>query len=458
MNEYKYPWEEETKVTVEVTPEPPKEEPAPAAEEVRSYQVAPEYRTETPYQTTEAPRATVDSPRTTVEVGRIEPQKVPAKKEKKGMNFLGVVALALVFSLLGSALGSFITVQRMGGSTPGEEVTTQAPRPSVTTPVLSGEEELSRVQAVANNLVPSVVGVRVVTIQNNMWFGAYEVEGVGSGVIVHEDGYLLTNYHVVSDSDNITVSLYDGREVSGKTVWSDSSMDLAIVKIEADGLTVATMGDSDQVQLAELAIAIGNPLGLEFQRTVTNGIISGLDRTVTVSVVENGASSTMEGLLQTNAAVNSGNSGGPLVNGRGEVIGIVSSKLSSAEGMGFAIPINTVKTVLESIVTHDGVYVSPYMGVSVIDTDYINYYRLNMKLDKGVYVQTVEKNTSADKAGIQAEDILLELGGTPVNSRGTLRSVLYRCQIGDTIEVKLLRNGQEMTLTMTLEGQPGATA
>ncbi|MBR3719457.1 MAG: trypsin-like peptidase domain-containing protein, partial [Firmicutes bacterium] len=222
-------------------------------------------------------------------------------------------------------------------------------------------DDMTIAEAIAAKTMPSVVGISTVATQTYNGFGGfggfwgfgggggtYDTTMVGTGVIVDEAGYILTNSHVVNDGDtkSVTVSLYDGSDVDGTVLWNDSTLDLAVVKIEDTGdLVAADLGDSDTVNIGAYAAAIGNPLGLEFERSMSQGIISGLNRSIQVS--DGSKTTTMEGLMQTDATINSGNSGGPLFNSKGQVIGINTAKASSGEGMGFAIPINVAKPIVE---------------------------------------------------------------------------------------------------------------
>ncbi|KKH59039.1 hypothetical protein DU75_07475, partial [Methanosarcina mazei] len=201
---------------------------------------------------------------------------------------------------------------------------------------ITTKEDITTVTAVAKKSMKSVVGITTVeTVRDFIW--ERQVQGIGSGVIVDSRGYILTNSHVVGDNnaDRITVLFEDGDKKVGQVIWHDPSLDLAMVKVNAINLPVADFGDSDTLQIGEIAVAIGNPLGLEFQRTVTSGIISGLNRTIPLDQYYK-----MEDLIQTDASINPGNSGGPLLNAKGEVIGINTAKISTGEGLGFAIPIN----------------------------------------------------------------------------------------------------------------------
>ena len=244
-------------------------------------------------------------------------------------------------------------------------------------------DDMTIAEAIAAKTMPSVVGISTVATQTYNGFGGfggfwgfgggggtYDTTMVGTGVIVDESGYILTNSHVVNDGDtkSVTVSLYDGSDVDGTVLWNDSTLDLAVIKIEDTGdLVAADLGDSDTVNIGAYAAAIGNPLGLEFERSMSQGIISGLNRSIQVS--DGSKTTTMEGLMQTDATINSGNSGGPLFNSKGQVIGINTAKASSGEGMGFAIPINVAKPIVEQVKA-SGNYERPYIGISGISLHY----------------------------------------------------------------------------------------
>jgi len=235
---------------------------------------------------------------------------------------------------------------------------------------INPNEEVNTAEAVAAKVIPSVVGISTKTeIVQQDFFGILSgtrlVEGVGTGIIVDENGYILTNSHVIGDgrAKEITVQLTDGREIEGTVLWNDSSMDLAVVKIDVTNLAAAELGDSDDVNIGAYAVAIGNPFGLAFDRSVTQGVISGLNRTITVG--DNNTQTKMEGLMQTDASINSGNSGGPLLNNKGQVIGINTAKAPAGEGLGFAIPINTAKPIIEEVM-RTGSFKKAFRTVSAI--------------------------------------------------------------------------------------------
>lgn len=279
----------------------------------------------------------------------------------------------------------------------------------------------------------------------------------GSGIIISEDGYILTNNHIVNSGSNnsyyeiekankISVYLYnDETEYSASIIGTDEQTDLAVIKIDKTNLVCAELGDSDGVQVGEFSMAIGNPLGME--SSVTAGIISAVNRKVTDS---DGKTYT---LIQTDAAINSGNSGGALVNSEGKVIGINTLKLSGTgiEGMGFAIPINSTKEIYEQLIQYSKVK-RPYIGITGLDLDKktADYNKLVV----GIYVKDIETFSAAEKAGIKIGDVIIAVDGKSVTTMDELNEIKNSHNIGDTLEIKLNRNGNELSVNVTLAEQP----
>ncbi|MCX7842742.1 MAG: trypsin-like peptidase domain-containing protein [Clostridia bacterium] len=296
--------------------------------------------------------------------------------------------------------------------------------------------------AVAKSASPGVVGISVLRVDSNSILDRNTAQkwGVGSGVIVTENGYILTNHHVAGGkSKRIVVSLEDGRNVDGVTQWSDPVLDLAVVKVNLTGLTAIPLGDAKALQVGETAIAIGNPLGLQFQRTVTSGIVSALNRTIKIDTDQ--GSNYMEDLIQTDASINPGNSGGPLLNSRGQVVGINTIKVSSAEGIGFAIPINVAVPIIKQYM-NNGDFTEPYLGVFAYDKEVIPYLDGNLKLDKGIYVVNVDEKGPAYKNGIKLGCIITQVDGKDVNTMMDLRTYIYSKRPGDTINVTRIQKGK----------------
>lgn len=236
--------------------------------------------------------------------------------------------------------------------------------------------------------------------------------------------------------------LADGREVSGKIIWTDPILDLSVIKIDADNLTPAVLGDSKLVSIGDEAIAVGNPLGLRFQRTVTAGIISAVNRTI---LMQEGY--FMEDLIQTDASINPGNSGGPLVNSKGEVIGINTVKVSTAEGIGFAVPVNIIKPVLKSI-EDKGYFITPTLGIKGFDREIASYYGYNV--ERGVYVFDVTPFGPADRANIKEGDIILSINGYSINSMLDLKEIIYSAGAENIVKVELKTPIGDRTVNVTL--------
>lgn len=295
---------------------------------------------------------------------------------------------------------------------------------------------------------PAVVGITNKAVARDWFNNPVETQGVGSGVIFREDGYIVTNNHVVSGAKELIVSMPDGRSLKGKLIGADALTDLAVVKVEAKDLPTAKFGDSDKIVVGEPAIAIGNPMGLEFQGSVTSGVISALNRTLDIS-------DKLVKLIQTDAAINPGNSGGALVNADGEVIGINSAKVAAngVEGMGFAIPINTVQNIINEIMDK-GYVARPYLGVSVFDPQTAGRYGYQLNIDKGVYIFQLTLNGPCGKAGLQRGDIILKVNDEEVNSVADLRAKVASYKVGDTVKVTYDRNGASRNADVVLEEMP----
>lgn len=275
---------------------------------------------------------------------------------------------------------------------------------------------------------------------------------LGTGFIVSNDGYIITNQHVSGDRySTCYVTLENGKNYTGNVVWADEDIDLSIVKIDASKLNFLDLGDSDSLRVAEKVYAIGNPVGFEFQRTVTSGIISGLDRTIKIEDTDKNY--YMEDLIQTDATINPGNSGGPLINQYGQVIGINSVKITSAEGIGFASPINLIKPILESL-KNNKEYNAVSLGIFAYDKNVIPYINqdlgLDQSLDSGIYVAQVIINSPAEKAGLKEGDIISKIDNQVLNKMSDLRKYIYTKQPGDVVKIKYIRNNREAEVDVTL--------
>lgn len=315
----------------------------------------------------------------------------------------------------------------------------------------------------ANKILPSIVGIKIeYTVNTQSFFGrssSSTATASGSGIIISEDGYILTNNHVVSssssesnsyyqitDAGKVTVTLFgDETEYEAKIVGQDEQTDLAVIKIEKSGLTKAEFADSDSVKVGEFAMAVGNPVNMN--STVTTGIISAVNRKITDS---DGKTYTC---IQTDAAINSGNSGGALVNSEGKVIGINTLKLSGTgiEGIGFAIPINSTTDITSQLIQYSKVK-RPFIGISGIDLNAETAKTYN--LVEGVYVKSVEDFSAAEKGGLKAGDVIIEVEGKSIKTMDELNEVKNSHKIGDELKLKINRNGTEKEITLTLGEQP----
>lgn len=312
-------------------------------------------------------------------------------------------------------------------------------------------EDISNLIENVNN---SVVGISKLKSKGSTIFledGATNL-GLGTGFIVSKDGYIVTNQHVSGEKNSACyVTLEDGRNYKANVVWADGDLDLSVIKINADNLSYLNLGDSDQIKVAQQVYAIGNPIGYEFQRTVTSGIISGLDRTIKLE--ENEKNYYMEDLIQTDATINPGNSGGPLIDESGNVIGVNSIKITSAEGIGFAIPINIIKPIVDKL-RNNGQFNTATLGVFAYDKNVVPYINQelgsNMTLQDGIYVVEVIKNSPADKYGIQKGDILVEIDGKKLDKMSKLRTYIYEKEIGDEVNIKYVRNNKEYAAIIKL--------
>ena len=373
------------------------------------------------------------------------PREKPRRDRRKGA-FAAVMAACMVFSL-GCGFGGGYLASRLNstasssGASGGQPVFYQ----SVSNNTNKGSLSVAEVAAKAAD---SVVEINTETVSSSFYGGQRVSQSAGSGVILSADGYIVTNNHVVAGADSITVRTRDGKSYAANLVGTDPDTDLAVLKIEASGLTPAVLGSSDDLVVGETAVAIGNPLG-ELGGTVTSGIISALSREVTID------NQTMT-LLQTNAAINPGNSGGGLFNSNGELVGVVNAKYAKegVEGLGFAIPINTAKPVIEQLISQGYVSGRVDTGFTPIDlTDEATamQYRVSRT---GVYVYEVTTNTD----GFQSGDLLLSIDGKDIDSMSDYNAALQGRSVGDQLAVVGLRGNRQLSLTLTLRDANASAA
>lgn len=311
----------------------------------------------------------------------------------------------------------------------------------------SGTIQVTDVSDIVEKCKDSVVEITTESVSSgNSIFGQYVSQGAGSGVIISEDGYIVTNNHVVNNATSLKVTTTDGTEFDAKIIGTDSQTDLAIIKIDAQKLQAATLGDSDTLQVGDPAIAIGNPLG-ELGGTVTTGIISATDRQITID------NETMT-LLQTDAAINPGNSGGGLFNSDGNLIGIVNAKESSTgiEGLGFAIPITPAKDVITELMQNGSVTSRPALNVSLYDYTSNNQAQ-NSKYKDGCYIVQIVRNGAADKAGLKQNDRIISFDGQDIHSTSDVKAILKKHKTGDTLKIVVERNSKKVEVEITLQAQ-----
>lgn len=372
------------------------------------------------------------------------------KNKKKGAFGAGtVIAAALLAAVIGAGSGiAAVTLSSKNGSNTSSPITSSVSGSNVNINI--DETAESVVEAVAKKVTPSVVGIRTTTSVRSFFGSSNESTGEGSGVVYSADGYIITNYHVISGAVTnksgskieVFTDTLDSNSYEATVVGYNISTDLAVIKINAKGLTPAEFSDSSKLKVGQYVITVGNPGGLEFMDSVTYGVISGLNRVV--------SSDSDVKLIQTDAAINPGNSGGALVNTKGQLVGINSSKIVSEEfeGMGFAIPSNTVAEICKNIIEKQN-DPEPYLGISVSEkynSSVLKYYGY----PSGAVVSSVADGSPADNAGLAKGDIITEFGGTKITEYSMLESLLQKCKPGDQVSVKIYRSGRYYSTTVTI--------
>ena len=395
-----------------------------------------------------------------------EPKK-QEKREKKEKSragrIVGVIALCLVCALIGGLLGAGFMSRSLDDRVEALEQARTEVALSQITQAASGESAGTQATAVAQKsgsalsaseiyaaACEQVVGVSTEVTYTN-FFGMNSSSAVsGTGFIISSDGYILTNYHVIElaaqNGKDVDVILYDGTRYTASIVGYEKYNDVAVLKVDANGLKPVSFGDSDSISVGEVVYAVGNPLG-ELDFSMSTGYVSALDRAITSD--ESGVAINM---FQIDAAVNSGNSGGPVYDAAGEVIGIVTAKYASTgvEGLGFAIPINDAVSIANDLITKGYVTGKAYMGVT-IDQRYNSLYSQYYNMPLGAYVSSVESGSSAERAGVQAKDIITKLGDKDITGYTDLTSALHSFSAGETAEITVYRGGEDLTLTITFD-------
>ena len=389
-----------------------------------------------------------------------DPPRAKAPKTEKKGGFMRAACLALACALLGGAVGGVIGSKSAKSSTaaiqqvqaPAETAAVTTAKPTSAKATASGTMTASDIYAAA---CQQVVGITTEVTTQNFFGQTTSAAVMGSGFIISSDGYILTNQHVISYAEaygyDVTVMTYDGTSYTAKIVGSYASNDLAVLKIDAEGLTPVTFGDSDSVSVGDTVYAVGNPLG-ELAYSMSTGHVSALDRTITTD-----ESSAAINMFQIDAAVNEGNSGGPAYNDQGQVIGIVSAKASSSgvEGLGFAIPVNDAVSIANELIENGVVTNKVELGVSTqtIPSNVAKYYNMV----EGAYLVTVEDGSCAQKAGLQIGDIITAIEGKSVTSSDALRAALRGYNPGDTVEITFYRAGETQTASVTLDAMSQET-
>ena len=369
-----------------------------------------------------------------------------AKKEKKYVTRGVLIACMILTMIVSSVIGALVAGSMISKNTAAGRTERNDSQLSQLDLSDATGSEMTVGEIIKMN-EDAVVEIIVSGTAQNMWGQLQLTQGAGSGVIVKEDGYIATNYHVIQGATKVQVTLHNGESYNASIVGSNAENDIAVIKIDAKDLTTAKIGDSSTVAVGDLAVAIGNPLG-QLGGTATSGIISALDRTLNVE-------GTTLTLLQTDAAINGGNSGGGLFNSKGELIGIVESKASAVgvEGLAFALPINNVSGIINDLIENGGsgqvAAATPAVGIVISDVSEENaqYYGLE---SAGVYIAQVT-GENAQKAGFQEEDRIVSYNGTEIKGSSEFISLVRKCKVGDTVTIVISRQGQQMEIKTVLE-------
>lgn len=376
-----------------------------------------------------------------------EKTKIYVKPKLMSMRY---IAIALIAALVGGIISMYLAPQYIYGKL--------IPIPDmfmikkdVYELQIQPDEDIMTTSAVVIKAIESVVGITTLEIEEDWVLGEREYQGIGSGIVISEDGYILTNSHVIGDGNarSITVRLGEGKKKEAEIKWFEPIMDLAIIKVDAEDLIVAELGNSDKLSVGELAIAIGNPLGVQFERTVTAGIISGLNRSVSIDDYN-----LMENLIQTDASINPGNSGGPLLNSKGQVIGINTAKIKTAEGLGLTVPINEAKPIIQKVLSR-GEFEAVYLGIVGRDVDvYKDIENVDISSEYGVIIMDVEVSSPAQKAGLMFGDIIISMNEKNIRNMNDLKIALSSFLENDKIVLTVIRNNSRREIEVVLKERP----
>lgn len=374
------------------------------------------------------------------------PQQVPYSQPKraKGTPIAVIILVCIIVSVLFGGGSAILVNHYLSDNTSSSSSSDNSFIPQYSTIDIAPDSELATT-AIVDMTADSVVEIITEYVETGVFSQQYIKSGAGSGVIIDTEGYIVTNHHVIESAEKISVTLRNGENYAAELIGSDAKMDLALLKIEAENLTAAVFGNSDNLQVGQRTVAIGNPLG-QLGGTVTEGIISALDRDVTVD------GQTMN-LLQTDTAINPGNSGGGLFDGNGNLIGIVVAKSSGSEveGLGFAIPINDAVDVISDLIDYGYVRGRVTVGMEFIDIDSEPVAWMYGLSDLGCYVYSVDKGSNAEEAGFKSGDLILSVDGVEVDTSDDVEAQLDKKAVGDSVEFKVKRGRKTGTLTLVLE-------
>ncbi len=371
------------------------------------------------------------------------PPQFDKKQNKRSLQSLFTILICAIVSIVLGFTSAMIAVKMSSSTKNGVTIVQQNQTNK------NASTTIADISDIASKCGPSVVEIVTEQVSSeNSFFGQYVTQGAGSGVILSEDGYIVTNNHVIDNATTITVRTTDGTQYDAQLIGTDSQTDIAIIKIDAKDLTPAILGDSNSLEVGNAVIAIGNPLG-ELGGTVTTGIVSALGRQIQVG-------GEIMTLLQTDAAINPGNSGGGLFDENGNLVGIVNAKQSSSgiEGLGFAIPISDVMDVIEELMANGTVTNRPALNVSLYDyTSQSSYYYSQSDYETGCYIVQIIRGGAADKAGLKQNDRIVSFDGESITTSAQVKSILRKHEIGDTVEITVNRDGEDFSTTVTL-GSP----